>query len=97
MLTRVEINQFHPLGHPPLFPHLSHTSSNQNPSGGDEHNLIILSDELRTNQFAVALASLNCIRALRATTMTSVFSHWRAFTKAMLCGGEHCTVLIAGT
>src|SRR5207245_10420899 len=63
-------------------------------AGGDQHHLVVVVDQHRADDLAVALGSLDRDYALAAAPVARVFAERRALAVAVRRGGEHGLLLV---
>src|SRR5919106_2796237 len=96
LLALAQRDECYALGGAPHFADLRHRGADEDAAGGDEHHLVLLLDEHRADDRAVALGDLDCDHALSAAPVARVVAHRRALAVAVRGRGEHGARLILG-
>src|SRR5574340_1009318 len=81
-LTLIQIDQNHTLGSAAHLANFIDAGADQNASGRDKHDFVILSYQPCRNHLAVTLAGLDCGHALAAAAVPRVFADGSAFAIA---------------
>ena len=89
LLALVERDQGHALGGAALLADLRHRGADQHAAGGDQHHLVVVVDQHRADQRAVALGSLDRDHALAAAAVARVLGDRRALAEAVLGRRQH--------
>src|SRR3954464_6496647 len=96
LLAFPERDQGHALGGAAHLADLRHRRADQHAARGDEHHLVVVVDQHRANDRAVALGGLDGDDALPATTVARILAERRALAVAVLGGGENSLRLVVG-
>src|SRR6266567_8493013 len=79
----VEVDQAHALRRAPQLADLLHARAYEHAAGGDEHDLVLVADQHRADDLAVALGGLDRDHPLRAAPVARVFGDRRALSEAV--------------
>src|SRR5262245_19059237 len=94
LLALVERDQGHALGRAAHLADLRHRGADQHATGGDQHHLVVLVDQHRADDRAVALRDLDRDHALPAAAVARILGDRGALAVAVGGGGEHGTRLV---
>src|SRR6185369_11372877 len=89
LLALIEGDQRDALRRAALLPDLRHRRADQHAAGGDQHDFVVVVDQHRADQGAVALRGLDRDHALAAAPMARIVGDRRALAEAVLGRGEH--------
>src|SRR5438046_5811122 len=85
----VEVDQAHPLSRAPHLADLLHARPDQDASRGDEHDLVLVAHQHRTDQLAVPLGRLDADHPLSAAAVARVLGDRRELAEAGLGRRAH--------
>src|SRR5712692_8589527 len=85
----VEVEEPHALRRAPHLADLLDARAYEDAAGGDEHDLVLVADQHRADDLAVALGGLDRDHPLRASPVAHVFGDRRALAEAVLGRGQH--------
>src|SRR5882724_7523126 len=85
----VEVDQAHPLRRATHLADLLHARPYQDAARGDQHDLVLVAHQHRSDDLAVPLGRLDRDHPLRAAAVAGVFGDRRALAEAVLGRGQH--------
>src|SRR5438046_790399 len=92
----VEVDQAHPLSRAPHLADLLYARPDQDASGRDQHDLVLVAYQHRADDLAVALARLDRDHALRPAAVARVLGDRRPLAEAVLGRSQHRLALAVG-